>query len=392
MPSQDKEKKKVAVSKSAAKKTTGKATKKKSASTSSSKAKKTTPKTKSTATKKKVKPATKTKTTKKSSTAKRTVAKKTGTAAKKSTTTAKTKAATRAIAKKKAVATRKKAATTTAAKKKAAAARKKTSVTARKKATTTTAKKSVAKKATVATRAATKKAAKPKKKTALAKKSSVRKKGVIPIDKVAKPTETEAAASQTAFAPFRRNEPFEPTPEIPFGYGENELALMARDPEWAYAYWEITAETMEITRNRYGREVEGASMVLRVYDITDLDGAQAENGFYDITIFGGARDWFIHLQRPGGQYYCEIGLITISGRFIGLLKSNPISLPPRSASSVVDEKWMSGEEAFSRIFQLSGGLAEKTGSSFSERSYQVNVTEMLFSGTLQSRESGENDN
>lgn len=396
MPDQGKEKKKAVVKKTVAKKTTGKTTTKMSASKTAAKAKTTATKPKSaaakTTTKKTTAPKKKSASTAKPKAAAGATKKKVGAPVKKSsaeaikaaTATKKSDSATKkkAASEKKTSSTKKK----TTAEKKAAPEKKKTAAAGKaKSATKKTAAKPAAKKAT----AAKKKTAGPAKKSSAAKKSvakktSARKKGEIPLEDVGKPTASEAAASQTAFAPFRRHEPFEPTPEIPYGYGENELVLMARDPEWAYAYWEITGDTFENARNRHGRDIEGASMVLRVYDVTDIADGRGENGFYDISIFGGARDWFIHLQRPSGRYYCEIGLLTIGGRFIGLLKSNTISLPPRTASSVVDEQWMSGEEAFSRIFQLSGGLAEKTGSSFSERSYRMNVTEMLFSGTLQS--------
>ena len=53
-------------------------------------------------------------------------------------------------------------------------------------------------------------------------------------------------------------------PELPSGYGDSRIVLMPRDPQWAYAYWDIPNDHKEELRRQGGQQ-----LALRIYDVTD---------------------------------------------------------------------------------------------------------------------------
>ncbi|MGA7933178.1 MAG: DUF4912 domain-containing protein, partial [Kovacikia sp.] len=55
-------------------------------------------------------------------------------------------------------------------------------------------------------------------------------------------------------------------PDLPDGYGDSRIVLMPRDPQWAYAYWDVTNEQKEDLRRQGGQQ-----LALRLYDVTDIN-------------------------------------------------------------------------------------------------------------------------
>ncbi|MEI8344759.1 MAG: DUF4912 domain-containing protein, partial [Candidatus Omnitrophota bacterium] len=68
---------------------------------------------------------------------------------------------------------------------------------------------------------------------------------------------------------------------LPTGYGDNLIYLMARDPYWIYAYWEIQKEHEESVLVSLGADRSSVKSVLRVYDVTEPAG---KTSFFDITL------------------------------------------------------------------------------------------------------------
>ena len=54
--------------------------------------------------------------------------------------------------------------------------------------------------------------------------------------------------------------------ELPWGYGEDRITVMVRDPESAYLYWEITDPGLASARGRLGPAGAEGWGSLRVYD------------------------------------------------------------------------------------------------------------------------------
>ncbi len=138
---------------------------------------------------------------------------------------------------------------------------------------------------------------------------------------------------------------------LPEGYGTTEAALLPRDPNWMFIYWEITENSKNNTAREHGEDIfQKGRQVIRVYDMTE--GAASK--YFDIPVMLEAKSWYVNVQESGRAYCCEVGLVMPDGRFIGLVKTNTVNLPGGRVSDVTDEKWMAVTADFDRLLQLSG--------------------------------------
>ncbi len=135
---------------------------------------------------------------------------------------------------------------------------------------------------------------------------------------------------------------------LPESYGVTEAALLPRDPNWMFIYWDITDASRAAIAREHGSDVfEKASPVIRVYDA-------AGGKYFDIPVKLDARSWYINVLDGGKAYYCEIGLVLPDGRFISIVKTNTVNLPAGRVSDITDEKWMSVSADFEKLLQISG--------------------------------------
>lgn len=144
---------------------------------------------------------------------------------------------------------------------------------------------------------------------------------------------------------------------LPEGYGRTEAALLPRDPNWMFTYWEITEDRKRNIRRERGADIfEKSRPVVRVYDVTgvaDFDGKNSLR-YFDIPVMLDARNWYVNVQDGGKSYCCEIGIIMPDGNFLGIVRTNVVNLPAGRVSDVTDEKWMTVSEDFDKLLQLSG--------------------------------------
>jgi hypothetical protein len=125
-------------------------------------------------------------------------------------------------------------------------------------------------------------------------------------------------------------------PDLPPGYGESRIVLMPRDPQWAYAYWDIPAEHKDDLR-RQG----GARLALRFYDVTDIDLAyQAPHSLQQYECDEMARDWYLPIPVSDRDYVAEIGYLCNDGRWLVLARSLPVHIPPVYPSDWVEDHFM----------------------------------------------------
>ncbi len=186
-----------------------------------------------------------------------------------------------------------------------------------------------------------------------------------PAAKTTKTEQKKPASAATPAAPaFQVNEarPQPPAPaaqhipEPPPRYGITRLVLMARDPDWAFSYWEITQETIQQVMQRIGaHNWNQARHILRVYDVTSVEfnGSNAHRS-WDVEISPYASSWYLHMPESDRSYIADIGLITPYGEFVMLARSNPITMPRAGVSDVLDEEWATIN--YEELFRLSGGL------------------------------------
>lgn len=125
--------------------------------------------------------------------------------------------------------------------------------------------------------------------------------------------------------------------ELPSRYGTDRLILMARDPNWLYAYWEVTHQTYAEMRERHLREWHLSRPVLRLSDVTP--GVPQEQKHLDVYITEEADNWYVHVGRPRHTLFAEIGRLFPHSVFVPFMRSNSVTLPPDSVSGEISEEW-----------------------------------------------------
>ncbi len=114
-----------------------------------------------------------------------------------------------------------------------------------------------------------------------------------------------------------------------------------RDPHWIYAYWEIAPKAIEELRQQIGDQVNQATYVLRLYEISfiDFNGSNA-NHYFDMDVGPFTNSWYINLWTDNGAYCAELGLRTSDGKFYKIVRSNYIHTPRAVSSNRSDLVWM----------------------------------------------------
>lgn len=156
--------------------------------------------------------------------------------------------------------------------------------------------------------------------------------------------ESKYYTPQFAEQPVQKNEE-----TFPHNYGDTRIVLLVRDPRWVHAYWEVTESKYQEARTMLGNDLNSSKEIIRVHN-TSRDPWSS----FDITVFPGARNWYINVPEPGGSYVVDIGYLAPDGRFILMARSNMVTTPREGMSDVIDEEWMTID--FDRIYALSGGF------------------------------------
>jgi len=150
-------------------------------------------------------------------------------------------------------------------------------------------------------------------------------------------TETEPSDKSMEVAIRGPSEAFEESRySLPARYGIDRLVLMARDPRWIYAYWEVTHEKYQEMYQKHLREWNLSRPLLRLYDLSPKTSSEKE---LDVFISEGADNWYIRVDRPRHRFIAELGRLFPKQRFVSFLRSNVVELPPDSFSSITSEEW-----------------------------------------------------
>ncbi|MEN9203354.1 MAG: DUF4912 domain-containing protein [Thermostichus sp. DG_1_6_bins_120] len=124
--------------------------------------------------------------------------------------------------------------------------------------------------------------------------------------------------------------------DLPGGYGESRIMLMPRDPQWAYAYWDVPNEAKESKRREGGQQ-----LALRLYDVTDIDfNHQPAHSMQEYPCDELAREWYLPIPVSDRSYLVEIGYRTGDGRWLVLARSAAVMIPPVYPSDWFEEKFL----------------------------------------------------
>jgi hypothetical protein len=170
----------------------------------------------------------------------------------------------------------------------------------------------------------------PKAKTARKPKAASRK--TAPIKQKQTPNKKKTARKpKTARSPKTvkrqtHSKPVATLSNLPERYGDHRLVALARDPNWAYAYWDLNPTRVRDLLKSANQTADKARWVLRVYSAS-LHPAEDKGHFFDIDIDVKTGSYYLDLSRPGARFVVEIGVIDASGMFRTTAQSNPLILP-----------------------------------------------------------------
>ncbi|HAZ44648.1 MAG TPA: Rho termination protein, partial [Cyanobacteria bacterium UBA11371] len=124
--------------------------------------------------------------------------------------------------------------------------------------------------------------------------------------------------------------------ELPGGYGESLIVLLPRDPQWAYAYWDIPNDRKEELRRAGGQQI-----ALRLYDVTDINlDSQSPHSIQEYPCDELAREWYLPVPVSDRDYVVDIGYRTADGRWLVLARSEAVRVPPLYPSDWVEEQFI----------------------------------------------------
>lgn len=132
----------------------------------------------------------------------------------------------------------------------------------------------------------------------------------------------------------------------------SRVVLMIRDPEWLYAYWELSPADLEL--HAIGRPHGAPPLLLRVIDM-GIATAPAETGnYFDVTVIPDANGWYIHIPHDGGHWCAALGYLNYEAEFVGIAHSNVVTTP-----SPIQSEW--NEQAWGPVSKESEVLGTQAG-------------------------------
>ena len=139
----------------------------------------------------------------------------------------------------------------------------------------------------------------------------------------------------------------------------DRMVLMVRGPHWLHVFWELTSRSIVRAQAALGQEWHGARPTLRLLQLeSGLHASPSERIVREIAVHGGVKNWFIDVREPL-RYRCEIGYLTVSGRFHALVRSNAVSTPTSSQGDTLDVHWGEIVDDCERIYAMSGGFSSE---------------------------------
>jgi hypothetical protein len=111
---------------------------------------------------------------------------------------------------------------------------------------------------------------------------------------------------------------------------------MPRDPQWAYAYWDIPNEHRTELRAQGGQQ-----LALRIYDVSDIDiNYQIPHSVQEYPCDEMAREWYLPIPVSDRDYIVELGYRTLDGRWLMLSRSAAVRIPPTYPSDWIDDQFI----------------------------------------------------
>ncbi|MFA6542799.1 MAG: DUF4912 domain-containing protein [Limisphaerales bacterium] len=124
--------------------------------------------------------------------------------------------------------------------------------------------------------------------------------------------------------------PAEERGELPESYGTAKIWLTARDPQWLYAHWDLTAAQ----QREHNAESDDGHLIVRVFEKEILGEPVVTQHVHPES-----RNWFIHVGRGGTKFVAQLGYFDRRERWQTVAVSAATITPPDSVSDDVSAEF-----------------------------------------------------
>jgi hypothetical protein len=122
----------------------------------------------------------------------------------------------------------------------------------------------------------------------------------------------------------------------PLPLPETRVVFLPRDPQWAYVFWEIAADS------RRSAEAAGArQLCLRVCDVTGLhDGSSHPHTLQEVVVDSGSSEWYLPVPLSDRDYRVELGFRLNDGGWFSLAFSAVARVPAMHPSEQILDQFV----------------------------------------------------
>jgi hypothetical protein len=157
---------------------------------------------------------------------------------------------------------------------------------------------------------------------AVAKKRATAAEPALPAESAVPLTEEEQIESAKYLPRHAPKRVFEEERFLfPETYGIDRVRLLVKDPEWLFAYWDLSTRSVDALRRELGER--GLALTRLTLRITD----PGYGGTAIILLPYGARAWYVRADTATRSYRALLGWTLPSGQFRTLAESNLVSTP-----------------------------------------------------------------
>ena len=154
---------------------------------------------------------------------------------------------------------------------------------------------------------------------------------------------------------------------FPDTYGVDRVRLLVKDPEWLFAYWDVSAHAVDALRRELGER--GLALTRLTLRITD----PGHGGTSIILLPYGARAWYVHADKASRSYRALLGWTLPSGVFRTLAESNLVSTPRTGPSPDAAHRRLPHTAPLAEIRVALGADAEKNPGPWSTEPFDADA-------------------
>lgn len=193
-------------------------------------------------------------------------------------------------------------------------------------------------------------AAKPAKRATAARKISVP--SILLEGDAPAASRPSGPGERYAFSSAEPATPDDASEELPESYGTERLLLVARDPNWLYAHWDLTGEQLR----KYNKAAKDGHLIVRVFK-----GQPSGKPVLEQHVHPESRNWFLHVGHGGTKYVAQLGYVDRSNAWQTVATSAATLTPPDALSDDTSVRFetIPIEVPFKKLLELvKGAVAE----------------------------------